>query len=188
LDPLPQGFFRRPAPAVARDLIGAMLLVDGVGGIVVETEAYEAQDPASHSFGGRSRRNASMFGPAGHAYVYRSHGLHWCLDLVCGTAPTGSAVLVRALQPVLGLEAMRQRRGLADPRRLCAGPGCLSQALGVTGRLDGRPLDQPPFLIQAGEPPPQVVSGTRIGVTRGGATPWRFGWAGSPFLSRRFPG
>jgi DNA-3-methyladenine glycosylase len=172
---------------VAHDLIGVMLLVDGIGGIVVETEAYDPEDPASHSFGGRNRRNASMFGPAGHAYIYRSHGLHWCLDLVCGTVPAGSAVLVRALQPVQGLEAMRRRRGLTDLRRLCAGPGRLSQALGITGALDGKPLNEPPFLLHAGEPPPKVAAGVRIGVTRGGDTPWRFGWAGSPFLSRRLP-
>ncbi|WP_233553066.1 DNA-3-methyladenine glycosylase [Teichococcus wenyumeiae] len=183
---LPRSFFQRPAPAVAHDLIGTLLLVSGVGGIVVEAEAYDHHDPASHSYRGPTARNAAMFGPAGHAYVYRSHGLHWCFDIVCGEKPLGSAVLVRALEPVRGLDLMRQRRGVADPRLLCAGPGRLTQALGITGALDGKPLDQPPFLISAGQAPPDVVSGPRIGLTRGGDTPWRFGWAGSAFLSRPF--
>lgn len=184
--PIPLSFFQRPAPEVAHDLIGVLLLADGVGGIVVETEAYDHQDPASHSYRGRTARNATMFGPPGHAYVYRSHGLHWCLDIVCGAEPLGSAVLLRALQPLHGLDLMRQRRGLFEARLLCAGPGRLSQALGITGMLDGRPLDQPPFSVAAGQAPPEVVSGPRIGVTRGGETPWRFGWAGSAFLSRPF--
>ena len=171
---------------MAHDLIGTLLLVEGVGGVVVETEAYDRQDPASHSYRGRTARNAAMFGAAGHAYVYRSHGLHWCLDIVCGAEPQGSAVLIRALEPVHGLDLMRQRRGLTDPRLLCAGPGRLSQALGVTGALDGKPLNQPPFSILAGQAPPEVVAGPRIGVTHGRETPWRFGWGGSPFLSRPF--
>lgn len=184
--PLKTSFFRRPAPEVAHDLIGTLLLVEGVGGIVVETEAYDHQDPASHSYRGRTLRNAAMFGPAGHAYVYRSHGLHWCLDIVCGAEPLGSAVLIRALEPLHGLDLMRQRRGLQDIRLLCAGPGRLAQALGITGALNGRPLDRPPFSIGAGQVPPDVVSGPRIGVARGAETPWRFGWAGSAFLSRPF--
>ncbi|MBC9175835.1 DNA-3-methyladenine glycosylase [Pseudoroseomonas ludipueritiae] len=183
---LPPAFFRRPAPEVARDLVGTLLLVEGVGGVVVETEAYDHQDPASHSYRGRTARNAAMFGPPGHAYVYRSHGLHWCLDIVCGPEPLGSAVLIRALEPRSGLDLMQQRRGLSDARLLCAGPGRLCQALGITGALNGQPLDQPPFSIHAGAAPPEVVSGSRIGVTRGGETPWRFGWAGSAFLSRPF--
>jgi DNA-3-methyladenine glycosylase len=183
---LPPSFYRRPALEVARDLIGALLLVNGVGGIVVETEAYDHEDPASHSYRGRTARNAAMFGPAGHVYVYRSHGLHWCLDIVCGTDPSGSAVLIRALQPSHGLDLMRQRRGLEDLRLLCAGPGRLSQALGITGALDGLPLDRPPFSVSAGQTSPEVISGPRIGVTRGRETPWRFGWAGSRFLSRPF--
>jgi DNA-3-methyladenine glycosylase len=183
---LPPAFFQRPPADVARDLIGVTLLIDGVGGVVVETEAYDHEDPASHSFGGPTRRNASMFGPPGRAYVYRSYGLHWCLNFVCGEAPLGSAVLVRALEPRVGLEVMRQRRGMTDPSLLCRGPGRLCQALGVTGALDGRPLDRPPFFWSPRPAAVPVVTGLRIGITRGVETPWRFGMAGSAFLSRRF--
>ncbi|WP_426954366.1 DNA-3-methyladenine glycosylase [Muricoccus radiodurans] len=179
-------FFARPAADLARDLIGATLLADGVGGIVVETEAYDHLDPASHSFVGRTRRNASMFGPSGHAYVYRSYGLHWCLNIVCGTEPRGSAVLIRALEPTTGMETMRERRGVSALRLLCSGPGRLSQALAVTGELDGKPMDQPPFSLLRRSTAVTVVCGPRIGITRGINTPWRFGMAGSAFLSRRF--
>ena len=182
---LPRAFFGREVVQVARDLVGARLLVDGVGGVVVETEAYARGDPASHSHRGRTARNASMFGPVGHAYVYRSHGLHWCLNLVCGVEP-GGAVLVRAVEPEAGLELMRARRGVADPRRLCAGPGRLCQALGVTGAHDGLPLDEPPFRIEGRSGLVEIAVGTRIGLTRGVDTPWRFGLAGSSFLSRPF--
>ncbi|MFH5927175.1 DNA-3-methyladenine glycosylase [Roseomonas xinghualingensis] len=182
---LPQSFFRRPAAEVARDLIGTTLLIDGIGGVVVETEAYDHEDPASHSFGGPTRRNASMFGPAGHAYVYRSYGLHWCLNFVCGAEPRGSAVLIRALEPAAGIEVMRQRRGVEKARLLCSGPGRLCQALGVTDAMDGLPLDRAPFALLPGQAV-DVVTGRRIGITRGAETPWRFGRAGSAFLSRRF--
>ncbi len=177
-------FFQRAASEVAPDLIGATLLVDGVGGIIVEAEAYELTDPASHSFRGRTARNAAMFGPAGCAYVYRSYGLHWCLNAVCGSEPSGAAVLIRALQPTVGIETMQQRRGLQDVRQLCSGPGRLCQALGVTGALDGRPLDRPPFAVTTRAAAAKVVSGRRIGLTRGVETLWRFGLSGSPFLSR----
>ena len=183
---LPRAFFGREVVRVARDLVGARLLVDGVGGIIVETEAYDREDPASHSHRGRTARNAAMFGPAGHAYVYRSHGLHWCLNLVCGAEPLGSAVLIRALEPTAGLERMRTRRGTDDVRRLCAGPGRLCQALGVTGAHDGLALDGPPFRIEGRSGLVEIAAGPRIGVTRGADTPWRFDLAGSPFLSRRF--
>jgi DNA-3-methyladenine glycosylase len=171
---------------VARDLVGTILLVDEVGGVVVETEAYDAEDPASHSFVGRTARNASMFGPVGHAYVYRSYGIHWCLNIVCGTAPLGSAVLVRALQPTMGLDRMRERRGTAEARQLCRGPGRLCQALGITGALDGLPMDKPPFFLGARATSPDIAVGPRIGITRGAETPWRFGLSGSAFLSRPF--
>ena len=172
-----------PAPEVARALIGMRLLVDGVGGLVVETEAYDRDDPASHSFRGRTLRNASMFGPPGHAYVYRSYGVHWCLNLVCGAA-AGSAVLIRALEPEFGLDVMRARRGEVAPRDLCRGPGRLCQALAITGALDGRPMDTPPFAILEGVDRLEVAVSRRIGITRGVETPWRFGIANSRFLSR----
>jgi len=185
--PLDRSAFAADSPTVARALIGTVLLIDGVGGVIVETEAYDREDPASHAFAGPNARNAAMFGPIGHAYVYRSYGLHWCLNLVCDAERPGSAVLIRALEPTAGVETMRARRGLADPRLLCAGPGRLAQALGITGAMDKLPLDAPPFAILpriAADPP--VVAGPRIGITRGVATPWRFGLAGSPFLSRPF--
>ncbi|HET6624043.1 MAG TPA: DNA-3-methyladenine glycosylase, partial [Gaiellaceae bacterium] len=142
---LDRSFFERDVPTVARQLVGATLLVDGVGGIVVETEAYAPDDPASHSYSGRTRRNAAMFGPAGHLYVYRSYGIHWCANAVCEADGVGAAVLLRALEPTAGIERMRERRGLEDVRLLCAGPGRLTEALGITGAHDGLPLDGPPF-------------------------------------------
>ena len=180
---LGHGFFRRPAAEVARDLIGATLLVDGAGGTIVETEAYDHADPASHSVGGPSRRNAAMFGPVGRAYVYRSYGIHWCLNLVCGCQP-GSAVLIRALEPTQGLAAMQARRGTDTVRDLCRGPGRLCQALAVTGALDHRELDGWPFELQPRPEPVGTLAGRRIGISRGMDTPWRFLLAGSRFVSR----
>jgi DNA-3-methyladenine glycosylase len=183
---LTRAFFARSVHEVALELIGATLLVDGVGGRVVEVEAYDQDDPASHSFPGRTARTASMFGPPGHAYVYRSYGIHWCLNLVCAEDGRAEAALVRALEPTSGLEAMRERRGLDAARALCSGPGKLCQALGITRVHDGLALDEPPFELLARESEHALAVGTRIGITRAVEQPWRYGLAGSPFLSRRF--
>jgi DNA-3-methyladenine glycosylase len=171
---------------VAPALVGALLLVDGVGGTIVEVEAYDQDDPASHGHRGRTERNASMFGPPGHAYVYRSYGIHWCLNLVCAEEGRPEAALVRALEPTAGLDAMRARRGVADPRLLCSGPGRLCQALAITRDHDGLPLDEPPFELHASQEPVEVAAGPRIGITRAADRPWRYGAAGSRWLSRRF--
>lgn len=170
----------------ASGLIGATLTIEGVGGVIVETEAYDIEDPASHSYRGLTPRNAAMFGPIGRAYVYRIYGLHWCLNIVCDASRPGSAVLIRALEPIQGLDAMIERRGDARPRTLCAGPGRLCQALGVTGALNGLQIDAPPFYLQLGDPQP-VMAGPRIGVRHGAVTPWRFWRTGSPWLSRPIP-
>jgi len=169
---------------VAPELVGATLLVDGVGGRIVEVEAYDQEDPASHGYKGRTQRNASMFGPPGHAYVYRSYGIHWCLNLVCEPEGVANAVLIRALEPTHGLAEMRARRGLDEPRLLCSGPGRLCQALGITKELDGSPLDRPPFELRAREAPVATVAVPRIGITRAVELPWRYAESGSRFLSR----
>ena len=184
MTPLGRGFFARSVHEVAPELVGCTLLVDGVGGRLVEVEAYDAEDPASHGFGGETARNRAMFGPPGHAYVYRSYGVHWCLNLVCGREGVPEAVLVRALEPTHGLERMQERRGLEDERLLCAGPGRLCQALGVTAAHDGLALDEPPFVLRPAEESVPVVRGARIGITRAAELPWRYGLAGSRFLSR----
>ncbi len=179
------GFFARPAPVVAGDLLGCRLLLADTGGLIVETEAYDRDDPASHSVRGPTLRNAAMFGPVGHLYVYRSYGMHWCLNIVCGEAP-GSAVLIRALQPTAGLLAMQERRGIEVPRLLASGPGRVCQALGVAGHHNGASVTSPPFTLQPRAVPVDVATGPRIGITRAAERPWRFGLRGSPFLSRRF--
>ncbi len=171
---------------MAQALIGVRLWVDGVGGVIVETEAYRREDPASHSHAGPTARNAAMFGPVGCAYVYRSYGLHWCLNLVGGTEP-GAAVLIRALEPLDGIERMRARRGVQPLRALCSGPGKLCQALGVTGAHNAISLDAPPFRLAPAVALLAVQAGPRIGVSRAAEQPWRFGAADSPFLSRPFP-
>lgn len=186
---LRRAFFARSVHAVAPDLIGATLLVDGVGGVIVEVEAYHHTDPAAHSYNGRTERNAVMFGPPGHAYVYRSYGIHWCLNFVCEPAGSASAVLIRAIAPTAGLAAMRRRRGLDDPRLLCSGPGRLAEALGVTRAHNGLALDRPPFAIhaRASTVPVSIAVGPRIGISKGVDLPWRYGLAGSAYVSRRFP-
>jgi DNA-3-methyladenine glycosylase len=181
-----RAFFQRSVHDVAPELVGAELYVAGVGGTIVEVEAYDHEDPAAHGFRGRTERNASMFLPGGHAYVYRSYGIHWCLNFVCESEGVASAVLIRALEPTQGLERMRARRGIDEPRLLCSGPGRLCQALGIAREHDGLPLDRPPFELRARRGEPELVVGPRIGITKAAERPWRFGLAGSRFLSRRF--
>ena len=171
---------------VARLLIGTVVLVNGVGGRIVETEAYDRADPASHSFSGPTERNGAMFGAPGHAYVYLSHGIHWCLNFVCREQGHGAGVLIRALEPLAGLDLMRQRRGMDDVRQLVSGPGKLCQALGVTRAQNGADLAKAPFVLTRGEGAVAVVAGPRIGISKAVEMPWRFGLAGSPFVSRPF--
>jgi DNA-3-methyladenine glycosylase len=180
---LGRDFFARSVHEVAPELVGVTLLVDGVGGRIVEVEAYDHEDPAAHGFTGRTTRNASMFGPPGHAYVYRSYGIHWCLNLVCEEEGVASAVLIRALEPTTGLDEMAVRRGTDQPRLFAAGPGRLCQALGITRDHDGAPLDRPPFELSAREDV-EVERGRRIGITKAADRPWRYAEKGSRFLSR----
>ena len=192
--PLPpklrRSFFDRPVLSVAPELIGATLLVNGAGGRIVEVEAYHHTDPAAHSYRGPTERNAVMFGPPGYAYVYRSYGIHWCLNFVCEAEGSASAVLIRALEPLAGIAAMRRRRRVAqrvsDERALCSGPGKLCEALGVSHRHNGLPLDRAPFELRARVEKPEIVSGPRIGITKAVDAPWRYGLQGSRFLSKPF--
>ncbi|WP_181705795.1 DNA-3-methyladenine glycosylase [Chthonobacter rhizosphaerae] len=189
--PVPEALsaFEGDVVAAARRLVGAVLTVDGVGGVVVETEAYDREDPASHSFSGPTPRNAAMFGPAGRAYVYRSYGIHWCLNVTCGPVGHGAAVLIRAIEPTTGLDRMAERRRVSDPRLLASGPGRLCQALGITRAHDGLSIVEPPFDLRLPDSDGEqdLVTGPRIGITKGVDAPWRFGLRGSRFLSRPFP-
>jgi DNA-3-methyladenine glycosylase len=177
-------FFARRVHEVAPDLVGVTLVVGGAGGRIVEVEAYDQEDPASHGHRGKTTRNASMFGPPGHAYVYRSYGIHWCLNFVCGDEGTAEAVLVRALEPTVGIDVQRRRRGIDELRALCSGPGKLCQALGITLEHDGLRLDRPPFRLEQRETAPEIVTGPRIGITRATELSWRYALKGSPFVSR----
>ncbi len=178
--------FHAPSHEVARHLIGTVLLVDGVGGRIVETEAYDREDPASHSFSGPTERNGAMFGDPAHAYVYRSYGIHWCLNFVCRESGHGAGVLIRAIEPLEGLDRMRERRGLEAERLLCSGPGKLCQALGVSRDHNAMALALPPFALRAAPGKVEVVAGPRIGISKAMDVPWRFGLAGSRFVSRPF--
>ena len=183
---LTKAFFNRSVHEVAPDLIGATLLFGGVGGRLVEVEAYHHTDPAAHSFHGPTPRNVVMFGPAGYAYVYRSYGIHWCLNFVCEPKGSAAAVLIRAIEPTVGLARMRRRRGLSDVRLLCSGPGRLCQALDITRADNGLVLDEPPFELLARSGEVEIVTGPRIGLTKAVEKPWRYGLKDSRFLSKPF--
>ena len=183
---LKRAFFARSVHEVAPDLIGTTLLFNGVGGIIVEVEAYHHTEPAAHSYRGPTPRNAVMFGPPGFTYVYRSYGIHWCVNFVCEKSGSASAVLIRALEPTHGVAAMRRRRHLEDERSLCSGPGKLTEALGMTHAHNGLALDAPPFALYARSENPEVVAGVRIGLTKAAELPWRYGLKGSKFLSKPF--
>lgn len=186
---LDRGFFARAVAEVAPELVGCVLTVDGVGGVIVETERYQEDDPASHSFRGPKGRALVMFGPPGHLYVYRSYGLHWCANLVCEPEGSGAAVLIRALAPLHGIPVMRARRRGAADRLLCAGPGRLTEALAIDRHLDGADALRPHghVTLSGRTGPVELVSGPRIGISVAADRPWRFGLAGSPYLSRPFP-
>lgn len=178
-----QRFFDRDVTLVARELLGAEILVDGVGGIITETEAYHPDEPASHAHRGPTARNASMFLGPGHVYIYRIYGMHWCLNFVCSGA---AAVLIRALEPTAGIDRMIERRGLSAPRELCSGPGKLCIAMGLSKAEDGLALTDPPFAFRPAAALQPMVIGPRIGITKAAELPWRFGLAGSAYLSRSF--
>src|ERR1700722_6885393 len=183
---LRRAFFSRSVLEVAPDLIGATMLVNGVGGLIVEVEAYRHTEPAAHSFRGQTPRNAVMFGPPGYVYVYRSYGIHWCVNFVCEPKGSASAVLIRAIEPTVGLSVMRRRRGLADVRLLCSGPGRVCEALRITHPQNGMALEEPPFKLFARTDEAEVIAGPRIGITKAVEKPWRYGLKGSRFLSKPF--
>lgn len=181
-----RSFFARSVHAVAPDLIGAIFLFNGVGGRIVEVEAYHHTDPAAHSYAGPTERNAVMFGPPGYAYVYRSYGIHWCVNFVCEPKGSAAAVLIRALEPLYGMAKMRRRRGLDEVRLLCSGPGRLCEALGISRLHNGLALDAPPFELHPGAGEVEIAIGPRIGITKAVDHPWRYGLKGSRFLSKPF--
>jgi DNA-3-methyladenine glycosylase len=183
---LRKSFFARSVHEVAPDLIGATFLVNGVGGIIVEVEAYDQTDPAAHSFRGPTPRNAVMFGPPGYTYVYLSYGLNWCVNLVCQAAGSAAGVLLRAIEPTHGLAAMRQRRGVTDAKALCSGPGKLCEALAITKALSELPIDRSPIALHARSGGAEIATGVRIGLTKAVDLPWRYGLKGSKYLSKRF--
>jgi DNA-3-methyladenine glycosylase len=185
---LRRAFFDRSVHLVAPELIGATLLFNGAGGRIVEVEAYDQRDPAAHSFNGRTARNAVMFGPPGYSYVYRSYGIHWCLNFVCESEGRASAVLIRAIEPLVGLAKMRRRRRMPsnDERVLCSGPGRLCQALGITNAHGGLSLHRQPFELRAPVDNLEIVAGVRIGISKAIDLPWRYGLTGSRFLSKPF--
>lgn len=185
--PLKRAFFDRDVHEVAPDLIGATMLVNGVGGIIVEVEAYHHTEPAAHSYNGPTPRNQIMFGPPGFAYVYRSYGMHWCVNFVCEGEGSAAAVLIRALEPTHGLAAMRRRRHAVDVHALCSGPGKLTEALGITIAHNTLPLDRAPIALHARTEDVEVATGIRIGITKAVELPWRYGVRGSKFLSKPFP-
>jgi DNA-3-methyladenine glycosylase len=184
---LKRSFFGRSVHEVAPDLIGATLLFNGVGGLIVEVEAYHHTEPAAHSYRGPTPRNQVMFGPPGFAYVYRSYGIHWCVNFVCEEEGSASAVLIRALEPTHGIATMRRRRHLKEVHALCSGPGKLTEALGITIEHNALPLDQAPFSLRARAGSVEVVTGVRIGLTKAIDLPWRYGAKDSKFLSKPFP-
>jgi DNA-3-methyladenine glycosylase len=179
-----EAFFSRDVTEVAQALLGVTVTVGATAGIITETEAYHPDEPASHAHRGETPRNRAMFKGAAHVYVYRSYGLHWCLNFV---AAGNAAVLIRALEPKEGLALMRERRGVEDPRLLCSGPGKLCEALGVTGALDGLKLPNPALELELDDSMVDVVAGPRIGISKATELRWRFGIAGSRYLSRGFP-
>jgi DNA-3-methyladenine glycosylase len=186
---LDQAFFARSVHRVARDLVGCTLLVDGVGGVIVETEAYEEADPACHAYVGRTARNEVLFGPPGHAYVYLSYGIHSLLNAVCEHDGSAAAVLIRALEPTTQIVEMTRRRGGKELWELCSGPGKLTEALGVGLELNGRSLLEDPFELRAPEQPDrlEVVTGPRIGITKAVERPWRYCAAENQHVSRPRP-
>jgi DNA-3-methyladenine glycosylase len=181
-----RSFFARSVHAVAPDLIGATFLFNGVGGRIVEVEAYHHTEPAAHSYRGQTERNAVMFGPPGYSYVYRSYGIHWCVNFTCEPKGSAAAVLIRALEPLEGIAKMRRRRGVHDLRLLCSGPGRLCEALGITRAHNGLVLDKPPFELHPGPGEVEIAVGPRIGLTKAVDLPWRYGLKGSRFLSKPF--